>query len=208
MSERANQIILDHSRQGAVLREAFFQENAESVVRISREIALCLTRGGKIMLCGNGGSAADAQHLAAEFVNRFLMERPPLPAMALTTDTSVLTAIGNDYDFSQVFLKQVQAHGTPGDVLVGISTSGKSANVNSALRWAHENGLTTVGLSGGSGGEMRSICIHLLHVESTDTPLIQEIHIAAGHLICRLVDYFLFEAVSELEQDLADPKSP
>lgn len=149
--------------------------------------------------CGNGGSAADAQHLAAEFVNRFMIERPPLPAIALTTDTSALTAIANDYSFDQVFSKQVRALGRPGDVLVGISTSGNSPNVCEALKVALENGMVTVGLGGGSGGAMLQYSHHALIVSDTRTPLIQEIHATIGHLLCGLVDYYLFEAVAELE---------
>jgi D-sedoheptulose 7-phosphate isomerase len=166
-----------------------------------------IRQGGKVMVCGNGGSAADAQHFAAELVNRFMMERPPLPAIALTTDTSALTAIGNDYSFDQIFSKQVQALGRPGDVLVGISTSGKSANVNEALRVASQNGLVTVGLGGGAGGPMLEHCHHALIVPDTRTPLIQEIHGAIGHLLCGLVDYYLFEAVAELEPLLGSEQS-
>ena len=199
MTERVRQIITSHALDGARLREQFFAENAARVAEIARTLALCLTGGGKILLCGNGGSAADAQHFAAEFVNRFVMERPPLPAIALTTDTSALTAIGNDYSFTQIFSKQVQALGRPGDVLIGISTSGKSANVNEALRIGLEKGLVTVGLGGADGGGMVAHCHHALIVPDRRTPLIQEIHVTIGHLLCGLVDYYLFEAVAELE---------
>lgn len=199
MSEHATQLVLEHSREGALLRERFFADNAQGLVSIARMMALCLAKGGKILFCGNGGSAADAQHLAAEFVNRFLMERPPLPAIALTTDTSVLTAIGNDYGFDQVFSKQVQALAKAEDVLVALSTSGASPNMVAALRSAQDKGTTTVGLLGKDGGDMLALCNFVLHVQDDRTPLIQEVHITAGHLLCRLVDYFLFEAVSELE---------
>ncbi|MFP4515706.1 MAG: D-sedoheptulose 7-phosphate isomerase [Desulfovibrionales bacterium] len=202
MSDHIEQIILEHSRKGALLREEFFAENAGRIKEIARTMAVCLARGGKILLCGNGGSAADAQHLAAEFVNRFLMERPPLPAQALTTDSSILTAIGNDYDFSQIFLKQVQAFGMEGDVLVGISTSGNSPNVTKALKWANKHGMVTVGLLGKKGGEMLAHCSLSVVVEHEETPLIQEVQIGVGHLLCRLVDYYLFEAVVELEKYL------
>lgn len=198
MSEEALRIVLDHSAKGAEAREKFFAENGRKVVEVARILAVCLARGGKVLFCGNGGSAADAQHLAGEFVNRFLLERPPLPGLALTTDTSVLTAIGNDYGFDQVFAKQVQALGKSGDVLVAISTSGNSANVIHALRAARDKGLATVGMGGRSGGEMLPFCDHALLVNAETTPLIQEVHIAAGHLLCQLVDYFLFEAVMEL----------
>jgi D-sedoheptulose 7-phosphate isomerase len=161
-------------------------------------MAVSLARGGKILLCGNGGSAADCQHIAAEFTNRFMMERPPLPAMALTTDSSVLTSIGNDYSFERVFEKQVSAFGNPGDVLVGISTSGHSPNVLQALKRARERQLVTIGLTGGGGGSMADCYDHLLLVPDERTPLIQEIHIAAGHLLCSLVDHYLFEGVEEI----------
>lgn len=198
MSQEAIERILAHSQAGSRLREAFFQAKAPLVADIARTMAVRLARGGKILLCGNGGSAADCQHLAAEFVNRFKLERPPLPAIALTTDTSILTAIGNDYSFDQVFMKQVQALGRPGDVLVAISTSGNSPNVLAALRAAKERELITVGFTGGDGGAMPPLCDFPLLVPEKVTALIQEIHIAAGHMICELVDYYLFEAVSEL----------
>jgi D-sedoheptulose 7-phosphate isomerase len=199
MSERAMRLVVEHSRKGAALRENFFAKNGEKIVHIARDMAVCLAKGGKLLLCGNGGSAADAQHLAAEFVNRFLIERPPLPALALTTDTSILTAIGNDYAFDQIFLKQVQAFGVAGDMLVGISTSGSSPNVLRAMEWANDHGLSTVGLLGRKGGPIMDRCTHPLLVECEETALIQEVHIAAGHMLCSLVDHFLFEAVIELE---------
>ena len=154
--------------------------------------------GGKLLVCGNGGSAADAQHLAAEFVNRFLMDRPALPALALSTDTSALTAIGNDLDFSQIFARQVEALGLKGDLLVGISTSGNSANVLAALQTARRTGLFTVGLTGQGGGGMAPLCHILLETPTRHTPLVQELHIAAGHLFCQLTDYYLFENVTAL----------
>ena len=197
MSQALNKI-QEYSQKGAELRVRFFDENAELVEAASRAMALCLASGGKILICGNGGSAADSQHIAAELVNRFLMERPPLPAIALTTDTSILTAIGNDYGYEQVFEKQVAALGNPGDILIGISTSGNSGNVVRALKTARDKGLVTVGLTGKSGGEMTSLCEYLLSVPTSHTPLIQEIHITAGHLFCDLIDHYLFEAVAEL----------
>jgi D-sedoheptulose 7-phosphate isomerase len=204
MSDHARHLVAEHARKGNVLREEFFAHNGENIVAIAREIAICMAKGGKLLLCGNGGSAADAQHLAAEFVNRFLLERPPLPALALTTDSSILTAVGNDYDFDQIFLKQAQALGLPGDLLVGISTSGNSPNVLRAMKWANEHGLVTVGLLGRKGGPILEHCVHCLLVECEETALVQEVHIAVGHMLCRLVDYFLFEAVAELEPFLKD----
>ena len=203
MSEKALAKIRDHARKGLEARERFFEERAGLLVEIARSMAVCLARGGKLLFCGNGGSAADSQHLAAEFVNRFLLERPPLPAVALTTDTSILTAIGNDYGFDQVFSKQVQALGNRGDVLVGLSTSGSSPNVLAALREGRRRGLVTVGLTGMQGAEMQPLCDFLIQVPSRETPVVQEIHIAAGHMLCHVVDHFLFESVLELNPYLA-----
>jgi len=183
MTDIARQIVLEHATEGAKLRERYFQQNAERVVELALQMALTLARGRKILFCGNGGSAADAQHLAAEFVNRFMMERPPLPALALTTDTSI----------------QVQALGQPGDMLVGISTSGNSPNVALALKAARDKGMATVGMTGRGGGEMAPLCDYLLDVSDRRTPLVQEIHITVGHLLCQLTDHFLFENVLALQ---------
>ena len=143
-----------HAEDGATLRRELFAVHGGKVAEAARRMAVAVARGGKILLAGNGGSAADAQHWAAEFVNRFLMDRPPLPAIALTTDSSVLTSIGNDFGYDLVFTKQVQALGRPGDVFVGISTSGNSANVIGALQAARKQGLFTIGLTGDGGGRM------------------------------------------------------
>ena len=165
----------------------------EFMEKVASRISLCLEDGGKVLLCGNGGSAADCQHIAAEFVNRFMLERSPLPAVALTTDSSILTAVANDYSFDEVFSKQVLALGRDGDVLVGISTSGSSANVLRALEAAREKGLVTVGFTGKDGGEMVERCDYLLQVASEDTPRIQEVHIFCAHVICDLVERRLFK---------------
>lgn len=199
MSQGALSVLQEYREQSEQVRSAFWQDSGEQVVEVARTLALTLVRGGKILLCGNGGSAADAQHLAAEFVSRFEMERPPLPALALTTDSSVLTAIGNDHGFEQVFSKQVKALARKGDVLMGISTSGNSANVLQALQVAREVGVGTVGLLGRDGGEMRSLCDYVLCVPAERTAWIQEVHIMLGHMLCRLVDYFLFEAADQLQ---------
>ena len=147
-----------------------------------------LQRGNKVLLCGNGGSAADAQHIAAELTGRFKKERHPLPGIALTTDTSALTAIGNDYGFDQVFSRQVAALAKEGDVVVGISTSGNSLNVIYALETAKEMGCKAIGLSGKGGGKMSDVCDLNIIVPSDDTARIQEMHILIGHILCQLVD--------------------
>ena len=206
MRDIAIDTILEHAEAGALLRKRFFAENAETLAKLALRMALVLARGNKILFCGNGGSAADCQHLAAEFVNRFLMERPPLAAIALTTDTSVLTSIGNDFGFELAFAKQVQALGQAGDMLEGLSTSGNSGNVIAALEAARERGLYTVGMTGAGGGKMAALCDALVAVEDKNTPLVQEIHIAAGHLLCGLTDYYLLENVSVLAPYLDESK--
>ncbi|OIR10728.1 phosphoheptose isomerase [mine drainage metagenome] len=153
-----------------------------------------LATGGKILLAGNGGSAADAQHIAGEFVSRFAFDRPGLPAIALTTDSSILTAIGNDYGYEKLFARQVQAHGNKGDVFIGYSTSGKSPNVLRAFQEARERGLVCIGMTGNRGGPMRDLCDHLLEVPSGDTPKIQEGHLVLGHILCGLVENAIFQA--------------
>lgn len=148
--------------------------------------------GKKVILFGNGGSAADAQHIAAELVGKYYLDRDPLPALALTVNTSSLTAIGNDYSFGIVFAKQVKALGQEGDVAIGISTSGNSENVNQALRMAKQNGLITIGFTGRDGGKLKDVVDHCLCVPSDDTPRIQEGHITVGHIICEIVERELF----------------
>ena len=152
-----------------------------------------LRAGGKILLAGNGGSAADAQHVAAEFVGRFLRERRALPAIALTCNTSILTAIGNDYDFSEIFARQVKAHVGPKDCVVGISTSGRSANVLKALAAAREAGAATIGFTGSGGHELAALCDECLLAPSEHTPRIQEAHLVAWHLICDAVERGIVE---------------
>lgn len=154
--------------------------------------AEALRSGRKVLFAGNGGSAADAQHLAGELVSRFAYDRPGLPAFALTTDSSVLTAIGNDYGYEQLFARQVQAVGTAGDVFVAISTSGRSPNILAALRTARQKGLATVGMTGRTGGAMPDLCDYLLRTPSDSTPRIQEGHIAMGHAICEIIEAQIF----------------
>jgi len=176
------------------VKEKAVVENSDRILEIVEALGKTITAGGKILLFGNGGSAADAQHIAAEFVNRFQMERPPLPAIALTTDTSTLTSIGNDYNFRDIFAKQVRAIGKKGDVAWGISTSGNSENVVRALTTAKEMGLRTIGMTG-SGGAVADVSDLLLPVDSAVTARIQETHILYAHLICGLVDRTLFPEI-------------
>ncbi len=152
----------------------------------------CLRTGHKILLAGNGGSAADCQHIAAELVGRFMFDRAPLPAIALTTDTSALTAIGNDYGFESVFSRQLAALGQAGDVFIGLSTSGNSANILAAARQARTHGLVCIGLTGRAGGALREHCDVLLDVPADATPDIQVCHITLGHLLCDLIERALF----------------
>lgn len=166
----------------------FAEEQSEMIASAAAICVDSLRRGGKILLCGNGGSAADAQHLAAELVGRYQRERRALAAIALTTDTSVLTSIANDYDYDSVFARQVDGLGRRGDVLIGISTSGNSKNVLKAFAQARENGITTVAFTGGTGGEMAKIADVAIIAPSSVTCHIQEMHIAAGHQICDIVE--------------------
>lgn len=162
---------------------------------IGRVAALCLEalrRGNRILLAGNGGSAADAQHIAAEFVSRYAFDRPGLPALAFTTDTSMLTAIGNDYGFDSIFSRQLEANGRRGDVFIGISTSGNSANVLAAMRQAREMDVAAVALTGQSGGAMPAVSDFCLCIPSDSTPRIQESHIMVGHIICGIVERGMF----------------
>lgn len=151
-------------------------------------ISETMASGGKLMLAGNGGSAADAQHIAGEFISRLFFDHEPLPAIALTTDTSVLTATGNDYGYEKIFVRQVQGLGRKSDVFLGISTSGTSKNILAALEAANDRGIVTLGFSGSNMGPMDSICAHVFHAPSSETAIIQQIHIVAAHIICGLVE--------------------
>jgi len=180
-------------RESADIKIRFIRQNAEALTLAVQMVVEAFKAGNKILLFGNGGSAADAQHIAAEFVNRFLIERPPLPAIALTTDTSVLTSISNDYGYADSFAKQVKALGKEGDVAIGISTSGAAANVLKAIKAAKEMGLKTVGLAGRDGGELANLVDIALVVDSQIVPRIQEVHITIGHVLCEMVDRMLFQ---------------
>jgi len=184
-------IIEEILAESIAVKDRFIHSHLDALVRTATLMADCVAAGKKIMLFGNGGSAADAQHIAAEFVNRFEIERRPLPAIALTTDTSVITSIGNDYHFDEIFSKQVRALGCAGDVALGISTSGNSNNVLKAIAISNEMGLHTVGLSG-PGGRLKEIAAISLCVESETTARIQESHALAGHILCLLTDRILF----------------
>jgi D-sedoheptulose 7-phosphate isomerase len=161
---------------------------------VATECISCLQRGNRILLAGNGGSAADAQHIAAELVGRFAFDRPGLPAIALTTDTSILTAIANDYGYETVFVRQIQALGTEGDVLIGYSTSGKSPNIIRAFQEARKKGMSCVGFTGSHGGAMRELCHHLLEVPTDKTADVQVGHLVMGHILCGLIENALFKS--------------
>ena len=189
---KALDIINAHAEEGAALRRSFFSACAATLNEAALQMARCLANGGKILVCGNGGSAADAQHMTGELLGRFLMERRSLPAIALTVDTSTLTAVGNDYGYDEVFARQVSGLGKPGDVLVAISTSGNSPNVIRAIEEARKAGITVIGFTGKGGGKMAGLCDYNLCVTSPKTPLIQEMHEACMHLSCELIDHYLF----------------
>ncbi len=178
----------------ALQRAADDRELQAVVGAIAERITRALKDGGKVMLAGNGGSAADAQHIATEIIVRFRANRGALAAIALTTDTSALTAIGNDYGFEQVFERQLRGLGRRGDVFIGISTSGRSPNVLAALRAAREMGIVTVGFTGAKGADMRPLCDFLVAAPSEETALIQQIHITAAHAICGMVESEMFGA--------------
>ena len=184
-------IIIERFKESADLKTAFAQKNCEKIIEVVRLISESLKSGNKVMLFGNGGSAADAQHIAAEFVNRLQKskrDRPPLAALALTTDTSILSSISNDSDFSNVFSRQIRALGKKGDIAWGISTSGNSPNMIKAIKIAHDIGIKTLGLTGKGGGEMGTLVDYHLNVESNDIPRIQEVQITLSHIICELVE--------------------
>jgi D-sedoheptulose 7-phosphate isomerase len=174
------------------VKTAFFKTNAEKIAQAASSLSEAFRQGRKVLLFGNGGSAADAQHIAAEFVGRFVPDRRPLPAISLATDTSALTALGNDYGYNVVFSRQVEALGVSGDVAIGISTSGNSPNVLEALDAARAKGLLTIGFAGQTGGKMNDHADILFCVPSTATPRIQETHLTLAHILCELVDRELF----------------
>jgi len=186
-------IILKRFKESIEVKNRFLKENLPRLIEVVKWISQTFEAGNKVFFFGNGGSAADAQHLAAEFVNRYVIDRPSLPAIALTTDTSILTSIANDAAFTEVFARQIRALGREGDVAIGISTSGTSSNVIKAFEVSKEMGIKTVALTGNDGGIIGKIADFSLVVSSTSTPRIQEVHITVGHVICEMVDFKLFQ---------------
>ena len=192
--EIINQYIKSHFEDSIQVKNQILQDKA--LIELIQKVALITTNayknGFKTMLAGNGGSAADAQHIAGEFVSRFYFDRPGIPSIALTTDTSILTAIGNDYGYDRLFARQVQAQGIKGDIFIGISTSGNSTNIIEALKVCKEKEIISIGLTGQSGGKMADLCDYCIKVPSNCTPRIQESHIVIGHIICAIVEEEIF----------------
>ncbi|HVB18424.1 MAG TPA: D-sedoheptulose 7-phosphate isomerase [Stellaceae bacterium] len=194
MSERRTEPIVAYLTRSREVVEAAIGDGAfiATVAAIAERVAVALAAGNKVLFAGNGGSAADAQHLAGELLSRLNYDRAPAAAIALTTDSSVLTAIANDYGYERVFERQVQGLGRPGDVLVAISTSGRSPNILKAIAAARAGGLVAIGFTGISGGDMAAQCDLCLRAPSDSTPLIQQLHITVGHIVCGLVEERLF----------------
>jgi len=184
-------IILGILEDAIAVKRSCVESHLDDIIKGADMLADCVAAGGKVMLFGNGGSAADAQHLAAEFVNRFQIERPPLAAIALTTDTSILTSIANDYRFDDIFSKQIKALGKKGDIAWGLSTSGNSPNVVKAVQSARKLGMTTIGMTG-RGGELAECADLVLAVASDTTARVQESHITLGHILCELLERKLY----------------
>ncbi|ENU8484379.1 D-sedoheptulose 7-phosphate isomerase [Campylobacter jejuni] len=192
--ENLNSYIKEHFTDSILVKEQILKdENLITLIKnASLEVIKAYRNGNKTLLAGNGGSAADAQHIAGEFVSRFYFDRPGIASIALTTDTSILTAIGNDYGYENLFARQVQAQGVKGDIFIGISTSGNSKNILKALDLCKQKGIISIGLSGASGGDMNELCDYCIKVPSTCTPRIQEAHILIGHIICAITEEELF----------------
>jgi D-sedoheptulose 7-phosphate isomerase len=192
MTTRDGARLADAAFAAAIALHGRMRLNLGPALVAAQAMSEALGAGRKLLVFGNGGSAADAQHIAAEFVGRFQLERDPLPALALSVNTSALTAIANDYGYEEVFARQLRGLGSAGDVALGISTSGRSPNVNGALSAARAMGMGTIGLTGGSGGDMRALCDHCIVVPADDTPRIQEGHILVAHVLCEIVETALF----------------
>ena len=189
-------IIPKRFKESGEVKTRFLKENLPRFIDAIKLVSQAFERGNKLLLFGNGGSAADAQHIAAEFVNRYIIDRPPLPAIALTTDTSILTSISNDAAFQEIFARQIKALGKDGDIVIGLSTSGNSPNVIKAFEVAKEMGIKTVALTGNDGGMLAKLADVPLIVSSSSTPRIQETHILAGHILCEMVEHQLFFKVT------------
>lgn len=193
-----NKYIITSIRETVMLLNTILEDTAfhSRLEMAAMACVNCLKNNGKIILAGNGGSAADAQHIAAEFVSRFSFDRPGLSALAITTDTSIITAIGNDYGYENVFSRQLLTHGSCGDVFIAYSTSGRSPNIVKSLEAARSLGLTTIGFTGISGGSMTGLCDYLINIPSSKTPRIQEAHAALGHILCGLVEEEIYGSSS------------
>lgn len=185
-------LIEQRTQESIAVKQALLETQADTIAAVGAKLVTAMRNGNTLFLCGNGGSAGDAQHIAAELVGRFTKERRALPAVALTTNTSALTALGNDYEYNIVFSRQLEAFGKAGDVLIGISTSGNSPNVLHALQTAQSLGMVSVGLTGETGGKMKDTAEHCICVPSRDTARIQESHILIGHVLCEIVECELF----------------
>ncbi|HED4584017.1 TPA: D-sedoheptulose 7-phosphate isomerase [Campylobacter jejuni] len=192
--ENLNSYIKEHFQESILVKEQILKDkNLIALIKnVSLEVIKAYKNGNKTLLAGNGGSAADAQHIAGEFVSKFYFDRPGIASIALSTDTSILTAIGNDYGYENLFARQIQAQGVKGDVFIGISTSGNSKNILKALDLCKQKGIISIGLSGASGGAMNELCDYCIKVPSTCTPRIQEAHILIGHIICAIIEEELF----------------
>ena len=176
------------------VKRQFVEENIDTIIEVSKLLADAFSRGNKLLLFGNGGSACDASHIAAEFVNRFKKERPAFPAIALNTDMAVLTSIANDYEYSEIFARQMKALAQDDDIVIAISTSGSSPNVINAVKVAKRKKLKTIAFTGAKGDKLASQCDYVFAVRSNSTPRVQETHITLGHVLCQMVEEILFEA--------------
>lgn len=202
MPQRAIQYVLKHSAAGAALREAFFSQEAAAIDKIAIHMAIVLAKGHKILLCGNGASAAIAQLMASQFVNRFQLDRPALPAVALTADSSVITAIAGNHGLDHIFAKQIMAMGAPGDMLVAITSSVSCANIINALDAARSRNLISLCITCRDGAEEAEHSDLSINVPHQNVPIIQELHLAIGNMLCALTDHYLFENVAALKPHL------
>lgn len=186
--------LIEQIKKSIDLKRTILEDKAviTQIMEVSEKLIEVYRAGNKTLIAGNGGSAADAQHLAGEFVSKFYFDRPGLPSLALSTDTSVMTAIGNDYGFENLFARQVQANGAKGDFFIGLSTSGNSPNILKALEECQRKGIISLGLTGQSGGRMAELCDYCIKVPSQETPRIQESHIMIGHILCSIVEEAIF----------------